>query len=152
MKDECYLSYVCWKSRPNSIDTTKVILSRNLFAIDFLQEIDEHTLVINIDESVVSRNTKINYAWSMRGQPKEYKNFSFQGSISVIMAILSNEWWMTMLIKTSVDSEIFWYFIDHLQNWIEKNEQFGFQKCWLHLTTDLAIKVKWLNKSKNFKV
>ena len=66
------------KSRLNSIDTTKVILSRKLFAIDFLQAIDRHTLVINIDESVVSRNTKINYVWSMRGQSKEYKTPNFK--------------------------------------------------------------------------
>ena len=92
MKDECNLSYVRWKSRPNSIDTTKVILSRNLFAIDFLQVIDEHTLVVNIDDSVVSRNTTINYAWSIRGISHEYKNSKSQGSISVIMAILSNGW------------------------------------------------------------
>ena len=56
MKDECDLSFLRWKSSPNSINTEKVILSRNLFTIDFLQAIDEHTLVINIDESVVLRN------------------------------------------------------------------------------------------------
>ena len=49
----------------------------------------------------------------MREQPNEYKNYSFQGSTSVIISILSNWWWMTRLIKNSVDSEIFWYFIDN---------------------------------------
>ena len=87
MKSECNLSYVRWKLSTNSIDTTKIILSRSLFAFDFLQAISEHTLVLNIDESVVSRNTKIKML-GMREQPKEYKNSQFQGSTSVIMAIL----------------------------------------------------------------
>ena len=49
IKNEFNLLYVHLKSRTNSIDTTKVILSRNLFDINFLQAIYEHTLVINID-------------------------------------------------------------------------------------------------------
>ena len=38
-----------------------------------------------------------------------------------------------MLIKSSVYSEIFWYFIDHLKNKIEKNEQFEIQKVMIIL-------------------
>ena len=133
MKTECNLSYVRCKSRPNNINIAKVELSRKLFIINFLQAIDKQTLAINIDEWVVSRNTKINYAWSKRGESKEYKNSSIQGSVSIIIVILSNGWWMVMLTNYSIDSEIFWYFIDNLRNWIEKSEWFGFQKAMITL-------------------
>ena len=57
----------------------KVQLSRALFAISFSQILTSRTLIINIDESTLRRNTKQNYAWNLKGNPKEYRNSSFKG-------------------------------------------------------------------------
>ena len=58
MKTKCNLSHVRCKSRINNINIAKVELSRKLFTINFLQAIYKKTLAINIDEWLISWNTK----------------------------------------------------------------------------------------------
>ena len=62
---------------------------------------------MNIDESSISRSTKIDYAWSKKGDAKEYKNSPFIGSASLIFAILSNGAWIAMIVNSSINSELF---------------------------------------------
>ena len=61
--------------------------------------LDKKSLNINIDESCISRNTKIEYAWNKKGDVKEYNNSPFIGSFSQILAILSNGTWIAMIVN-----------------------------------------------------
>ena len=69
--------------------------------------LDKKSLIINIDESCISRNTKIDYAWNKKGDVKEYNNSPFIGSVSLILAILSNGTWIAMIVNSSINSELF---------------------------------------------
>ena len=63
MKDKLKLSFKRVKSRSNSINFHKINSVRRLFSIKFSKFIDANTLVINIDEASINRNTKQNYFW-----------------------------------------------------------------------------------------
>ena len=76
MKEKWNLSFSRWRSRPNNVDLEKVKISRSLFCTKFSQMVNKKSLIINIDESSISRSTKIDYTWSKKGDAKEYKKFS----------------------------------------------------------------------------
>ena len=63
MKEKLKLSFKRVKSRSNSINFDKINSMRRLFSIKFPKFIDANTLVINIDEASINRNTKNNYSW-----------------------------------------------------------------------------------------
>ena len=118
MKKACNLTYTRWKSRPNNVNMEKVQLFRALFAISFSQILTSKTLIINIDESTLSRNTKQNYAWNLKGNPKEYRNSSFKGSSSLIWAIASNGAWVSFILNSTINSVLFCSFLDKIEEWL----------------------------------
>ena len=128
MRRDCNLSYTRWRSRPNNIDLSKVNASRCLFSVKFSQAFDSKTLIINVDESSINRKVKQNYAWSERNNPKEYQNTPFKESLSLILAILSNGAWYSMLTNSTINSKLFGHFINKMNAWITDNQNFNFRK------------------------
>ena len=118
MKKACNLTYTRWKSRPNNVNMEKVQLSRSLFAISFSQILTSKTLIINIDESTLSRATKQNYAWSFKGYPKEYRNSSFKGFSWLIWTITSNGAWVSFILNSTINSVLFCSFLDKIEEWL----------------------------------
>ena len=104
MKNELKLSFKRVKSRSNNIDLKKINSVRNLFAIKFSKVITDDTLVINIDEVSINKDTKINYSWGLKGKDIEVWNSSFIGSVNIIAAIWSNGAWMSMILNQTIDS------------------------------------------------
>ena len=129
MKNNCKLSYTRCKSKPNTIDLNKVKVSRCLFEIKFSQAIDSSTLIINVDESSINRKTKLNYAWSVKDNPKEYQNTPFRGSISLVLAILSNGAWYSMLTNSTINSILLEHYLNKLNKWMIKHQNFGYSKA-----------------------
>ena len=130
MKEKWNLRFSRCKSRPNNADLQKLKFSRSLFSVKFSQMLDKKSLIINIEESCISRNTKIDYAWNKKGDVKEYNNSPFIGSVSLILAILSNGTWIAMIVNSSINSELFWEFIRYIKkkNWILMHKNCGFDK------------------------
>ena len=81
MKNELIFSYKRVKSRPKFVDFDRLNWLRILFSIKFSQLMSQSTLLINIDETSIGRNAKINYSWGLRGYPIEAKNISITGSV-----------------------------------------------------------------------
>ena len=71
MKEDLNLSFQRCLSRPNTINLDRVQALRWMFAIKFIEELNSNTLIWNIDEWTISRTTKINYSWSLKGKNKE---------------------------------------------------------------------------------
>ena len=117
MKKDRNLSYTRCRSRPNN-NLSRVNSSRYLFTVRFSQIFGSRTLIINVDESSINRNTKLNYAWSVRNDPKEYQNTPFKGSISLVFAIFSNRAWYSILINSTINSELLCHFIHKMSIWI----------------------------------
>ena len=76
------LSYKSVNPHPRFVDFDRLNWMRILFSIKFSQLMSHSTLLINIDEISIGRNTKVNYSWGLKGYPIEAKNISIIGSIS----------------------------------------------------------------------
>ena len=152
MKNELKLTYKRVKPRPNNIDFSKIRSARVLFAVKFTQAVTTETLVINIDESSINRNLKNNYSWSMRGEINEAKNSPFVGSLSLVTAICSNGWWITMLTNETIDSTKFIVFIENLNWWLIDHSNFNYSNVliildnWsIHKSKETLFKLKKIN-------
>ena len=99
-----------------------------MFSIKFSQLVDSNTLIINIDEFSIRRNTKQNYSWGIRDHPKEAKVISIKGSISQWKALFSNGNWLSMITSKTFNSECFLLFLKHLIKMIHDNNNYGFNK------------------------
>ena len=116
MKSKMNISFKRVKSRPVNIKFKKIERIRSIFVLKLSQEIVYHTLLINIDESSINRFVKTNYYWGYKWKPFEWKNSSFTGSISWVLAVCSNGSWLSFLTNQTFDSRNFIWFIKILNN------------------------------------
>ena len=101
------------------------------------------TLLVNIDEWSINRNTKLKYSWGFKGFPIESQNTLFRGSISIVLAICSNGSFISFAINETINSENFMWFLSIMNNWLETNNYFGYSKTWI---------IDWsINKSRSTK-
>ena len=125
MKEQLNLSFKRINSRPSNIWLEKLKYWRFLFWIKFSKQINNDTLLFNIDEWVISNKSKLNYSWSKRGENLEVQNKNFSNSISLIMAILNTGQWYWWVLVGTVNSGNFQLFINYLHNWLVDNNMFG---------------------------
>ena len=133
MINDLRLRFKKWKSRPFAFNVSKIKASRKLFCAHFIDRLEPSTLIVNIDESTFSRTSKIDYSWSKAGSCTEVRNAPFSGSMSMVLAILSNGFWMGLLTPQTINSENLALFIDNLKGWVEKSGRFGYSKVILLL-------------------
>ena len=155
MKTDMNMSYKRVKSRPININLKKINNIRSLFAVKYLKEISTNTLMINVDESSLNRDIKSNYSWGFKWKPIEAKNVSFSGSISWILAILSNGTWIWFLSSNLINSDSFIWFIKIMENWLNHNNNFGYEQ--IHLLLDncsvyKSYKTKSVLKKLSYKI
>ena len=100
-----------------------------MFWVEFSKALISETLILNIDEWVISRTTKNNYSWSIKGQNKEINNSPFTGSLSIILAIFSNGLWFLLATDSAINSTIFSHFIKKLEFWVFSNKNFGYENA-----------------------
>ena len=158
MKNDLNLTYKRCLSRPNNIDLERIKALRRLFSANFIDNLNSETFIWNIDECTFSWTTKINYSWSLKGWNKKIKNSPFIGNLYMILVIFSNGWWFWLNSKSTINSEIFIYFIKTLNSWICSQKQFGFKmllyildncpshksKATIKIFTKLNLKIKFL--------
>ena len=96
MKKEVELVFKKIKPRLANVNFDKIHSARSLFAVKFSQIVTERTLIINIGEASINRHIKRDYSWIFKGQYKEVNNDFYYGSVSIIMGIWSNRYWIGM--------------------------------------------------------
>ena len=74
MKKDLNLSYKRCKPRPSSINLKEVMMKWRLFGIKFSEKLQKDTLLANIDETTIWRDSQIPYSWSPLGISSELKN------------------------------------------------------------------------------
>ena len=94
--------------------------------MDFSNKLKKNILIWNIDEWTISRTTKCNYSWSLKGLNKETKNTPFSGSLYLILGVLSNDCWYLLLTNSPIDSIVFYHFVNKISIWIKENQMFNF--------------------------
>ena len=100
--------------RPLSIDYEVLKLKKMLFSIKIWRAINVHTILINIDESSISKSTKTNYSWGSKGIPLNFSTLKIRGSISLITAIFLNGISVTGIRKGTINSEVVIEFVKNL--------------------------------------
>ena len=114
LKEKLGYSFKRCSSRPLNLNHQLQKLKKILFTVKLLKIVRRSTLLVNIDESVISHSTKSNYSWSQKGTPANLSTMLLKGSISVVSAICSNGVSITGLRKGTITSRSFIQFIDHL--------------------------------------
>ena len=71
LRENFHLSYKRINSRLCFIDLRRLKLARMLFSIRLLSTINQSILLININETLITKDTKSNYYWTPIGQNSE---------------------------------------------------------------------------------
>ena len=127
-KWEVYLKASCSyhlnkvSSRPAIIDFSKIKATRMLFSSIFSKQLTPESLIVNIDEWVLNRNTKTVYSWSQKGVEPEIQNTLINGSVSVILAVFSNGWFYCTIMNHTINGRIFETFWNNLIDWCRTEE------------------------------
>ena len=67
LKTDLCLSFKRGSKRPSNIDRKRNIALKRLYAVRLSQKLSNIKLLCNLDESVINRDTIINYSWLKRG-------------------------------------------------------------------------------------
>ena len=68
MKSNHNLSFKRVSFRPVFTDFDHIQRLKLLFAVEFSNLVDNTRILVNIDETSLSRTTKINYSWFLKGE------------------------------------------------------------------------------------
>ena len=66
-KEELRLSLKKGTNRPSNLDRSRQQLLKCIFSVRLISRLTNKTVLINIDESSFSRNTKLSYSWLSKG-------------------------------------------------------------------------------------
>ena len=114
LKERLGLSFKRCSPRPLSIDYKVLRLKQIPFAVKLWRITKKSTIFINVDESTITRSTKINYSWGWKGIPLNLPTLGIKGSIGLVTAIMSNGVSVTGIRKGTIKSDSFIEFIKHL--------------------------------------
>ena len=68
LKFEFHLSFKNGSSRRVDLNIDKMHYSKSLFTIEFIKSLSEADIILNLDESTISRSTKWEYSWLKTGE------------------------------------------------------------------------------------
>ena len=118
---------------PTSLNMERIDLWKALFSIKIAKEMDKFDLIINIDESTLSKGVVEHYSWSPVGVPTPIQSIIFQKSVSIIAAITTEglSFWCVRVGTT--DSSIFVNYIKNLLKFLAIYSQVKQEKMWIIL-------------------
>ena len=114
LKDKLKYSFKRCSSRPLTFDHKIAKLKRVLFAIKLLNIINVSSIIVNVDEAVLSYWTMTNYSWIRIGLHSNLSTQNMKGSVSIVSSILSNGLSITGLKKGTIKSKSFINYMNHL--------------------------------------
>ena len=143
LKEKLGYSFKKWSPRPLSLNRKNQELKKILFSVKLLKMIKRSTLLINIDETVISYSTKSNYSWCPKGISTNLSTIIImKGSISVVSAIWSNGISITAIRNGTIASTSFVEYIDHM---LTVCSRLGFERKMIYLIMDNSP-IHWSRK------
>ena len=100
------LSYKKGNARPFTIDANKIQLQKQLFWTKLAQHLYKLKILINLDESTTSGDTKINYSWLQTGKHWTINNIVFRGSVNFVSWIATNGWAVNLVKYCATNANI----------------------------------------------
>ena len=128
LKQKEHLSYKKVNSRPIAHDVEWVKLLKKLFWIKIAERPTGIKVLINIDESSITRDTSTKYSWLRTGMSCSIANIGFKRSIILISAITTKGRVINMIKSESTTSKTFTAFLRYLWKLMNK-EGFNSQDC-----------------------
>ena len=95
-----------------------LIIKRAIFEAEFSKIILLDDILLKIDESSISRNTRASISWSIRGLASEWKSINVIESISLISWNSSTGWHFNHACNRSINSKIFNEFVTDLSKFM----------------------------------
>ena len=123
MKEELHMSFKKASSRILKLDVKRQKKLMILFVVLLMDLINDSKRIVNIDESSLSRLTKTNYTWGIKGVPVVTKNVRFIGSLNIITAISTSGYSYSTILTETTNSKIFIQFLKQLVNNLKLNEK-----------------------------
>ena len=119
LKSEFHLSFKKGSSRRVDLNIDKMRYSKSLFTIEFIKSLSEADIILNLDESTISRSTKWEYSWLKTGENGRIHNDRFSNSVNVISVASNSGWTFTGLWHTTTTRHIFINFLKSLKEFIQ---------------------------------
>ena len=89
-------------------------------------------VLASVDEWTITYKNGLSYSWGRKGQELELNTLPYQGSISLILWILSNGLYFWTIIQNYVNSDIFTQFLSYFEVWMSKQATIlGKRVLWL---------------------
>ena len=127
LKYSLSLSFKKGSKRPANISMERVVLYQNIFLQRITKYANPKWLMINIDESSISRGTLKSRSWLRKGENWIIQNEVFRNSISIICSIISNGHYFIKPFTTSINSSDFMeYFKEMIRSvWNESKANYS---------------------------
>ena len=122
LKEKDRLSYKKGNPRPINLDLSRVRLLRQLFCVRIAKHIPDVQMLINIDETTITADTRSNYSWLKTEKSWPINNTKMKNSINFITAITTDGLAINMLKYTTTDAEIFKVFLDYMLKYLKQEE------------------------------
>ena len=129
MKENLLMSYKKGKSCISDLQKNRMELLKCWFAVHIIPNLSEFDMVININESSLSRATKLTHSWLTKGKACKLNNIWYSSSTSLIAAITSRGDAFAANTAGSVNGQMFLEFIVKLWKFIEKTCKIQAHKC-----------------------
>ena len=118
MKNTLNLSFKKGWARPYRWDWKKLSFARLLYSVRLSRLLDQNTLIVNIDETLLSNEITNSMSWIPKGRNREQFNVKYEGSASLITAVTSDGNYLATPLTCTVDHSIFLEFLKSLEEWI----------------------------------
>ena len=121
------LSYKKGSARPYTLDIKKLKLTKQLFWVKLAQSLPSIKILINLDESTVSKDTKANYSWLKTSKHWSINNIVFGGSINLISCITTDRLAINLLKHWSSNAKTLIKFLKYLFEYLKEQGIFPYQ-------------------------
>ena len=118
LREDLRFSYKKGTPKPWSIDLDKLRAGRIWYSSELTKQVNQRTLLVNIDETSLSKSTFNNRSWFPKGNSGEVFSIGFKSSISLILAIISEGHYFGTTIGSTVNSMIYKQFLENLEGWL----------------------------------
>lgn len=151
MMTKLNLTYKKGAPRPIDLDISRQRWCEALFSILMIKAINRFDVLINVDESTISKSMRNEYSWSSKGTKNVLCNTSYPKSILMISAITTEGWVFTRWSNSRTNSEVFVDYINDLILYLSKHSKWPLEKMLLILDnaryhTSKAT-ARWLEES-----
>ena len=101
-------------SRPPKYAASATKMSKGWFSAELLKMVHKKQLIFRVDEWSFTRAVKAEYSWLPVGKSSSAINDVQKSSSSLIFSIGSNGQWFGLIKQGTIDSKIFWIFLNLL--------------------------------------